>query len=51
MGKDVRTFRERGLEVSRIFSVGGGTRNELWNQIKADVLQCPLELSTNRKRG
>jgi sugar (pentulose or hexulose) kinase len=51
MGKDVRTFRQRGLEVTRIFSVGGGTRNALWNQIKADVVQCPLELSDEPEAG
>ncbi len=51
MGKDVRTFRQRGLRVDRICSVGGGTRNALWNQIKADVLQCPLELSEEPEAG
>lgn len=31
-----------GSPVSQIRAVGGGTRNPLWNQIKADVLQRPL---------
>jgi len=51
MGKDVRTFRACGREVTRIFSVGGGTRNLLWNQIKADVMQVPLELSDEPEAG
>lgn len=51
MGKDVTIFRERGLNVERILSVGGGTRNELWNQIKADVTRSPLELSDEPEAG
>lgn len=31
-----------GTAVSEIRAVGGGTKNALWNQIKADVLQRPL---------
>ncbi|MBC8877151.1 MAG: hypothetical protein H8E44_47590 [Planctomycetes bacterium] len=51
MGKDVTIFRERGLNVEKILSVGGGTRNELWNQIKADVTRSPLELSDEPEAG
>ena len=51
MGKDVSIFRERGLNVEKILSVGGGTRNELWNQIKADVTRSPLELSDEPEAG
>ena len=46
MGRDVGLFKSLGLEVSEIFCVGGGSRNELWSQIKADVLQMPLALSS-----
>jgi len=51
MGKDVTIFRERGLNVEKILSVGGGTRNELWNQIKANVTGSPLELSDEPEAG
>ncbi|MCP4781940.1 MAG: hypothetical protein GY903_14410 [Fuerstiella sp.] len=51
MGKDVSIFRERGLNVERIFSVGGGTRNKLWNRIKADVTHSTLELSDEPEAG
>jgi len=51
MGKDVATFRRLGLDVLRILSVGGGTRNELWNQIKADVTQIPVELADEPEAG
>ncbi|MBL7221484.1 MAG: hypothetical protein ISS69_15340 [Phycisphaerae bacterium] len=51
MGKDVAQFRALGMDVTRIRSVGGGTRNELWNQIKADVMQVPLELDEEPEAG
>jgi xylulokinase len=50
-GKDVTQFRKLGHDITRIFSVGGGTRNKLWNQIKADVFQVPLELSDEPEAG
>jgi len=33
-----------GVSVREVRSVGGGTRNRLWNQIKADVLGVPILL-------
>ncbi|MGD1083555.1 MAG: FGGY-family carbohydrate kinase, partial [Verrucomicrobiota bacterium] len=33
-----------GAEVRELRSVGGCSRSDLWNQIKADVLGCPLLL-------
>lgn len=51
IGKDVVQFRNLGHDVRQIFSVGGGTRNKLWNQIKADVFQVPLELSDEPEAG
>jgi xylulokinase len=51
IGKDIGIFRERGLNVERILSVGGGTRNELWNHIKADVTNATLELSDEPEAG
>jgi len=51
MGRDVRLFRGLGLEVDRVLCVGGGARNELWNQIKADVVGAPLEISDEPEAG
>jgi len=51
MGKDVATLRKLGLEVDRILSVGGGTRNEPWNQIKANITGVPLDLSEEPEAG
>lgn len=51
IGKDAGLFRSLGLNVDRVFSVGGGTRNELWNEIKAGVLGLPLEISPEPEAG
>lgn len=50
-GRDVQLFGDLGLEVDRVFCVGGGARNPLWNQIKADVLQLPLEVADEPEAG
>jgi xylulokinase len=41
---NVETARRAGIKLEEIRSVGGGTRSELWNQIKADVLGIPILL-------
>jgi len=51
MGRDAGIFRERGLDVEKIMSVGGGSRNELWNEIKAGILNLPLEISPEPEAG
>lgn len=51
MGKDAGTFHKLGLNVNRVFSVGGGTRNQLWNEIKAGVLGRPLATSPEPEAG
>jgi xylulokinase len=51
MGRDLKLFQELGLPIRDICCVGGGTRNALWNQIKADVLQMPLQLSSEPEAG
>jgi len=38
-------------EISEIRAVGGGTRNDLWNQIKADVLKLPLHVLSFQEMG
>ena len=51
MGRNLAIFRSLGVEVEQVFCVGGGSRNELWNQIKADVLDVPLVLSDEPEAG
>ena len=51
MGRDVGLFRSLGLQVDRVFCVGGGARNDLWNQIKANVVGVPLEISEEPEAG
>jgi len=51
MGRDVGLFRRLGVTVEQVLCVGGGARNELWNQIKADVVQAPLRISDEPEAG
>ncbi len=51
MGRDVGLFRSLGVTVDNVLCVGGGSRNQLWNQIKADVLQAPLQLGEEPEAG
>ncbi|RJP65027.1 MAG: hypothetical protein C4532_18390 [Candidatus Abyssobacteria bacterium SURF_17] len=45
VGRTIRMFRDAGVTIERVCCSGGGTRNSLWNQIKADVYGLPLVLS------
>lgn len=51
MGRDAGAFHRLGVDVDRILSVGGGTRNSLWNEIKAGVLGKPLVISPEPEAG
>ncbi len=51
MGRDVGLFRSLGVKVDNVLCVGGGSRNRLWNQIKADVFQAPLKLGEEPEAG
>lgn len=51
MGRDAEAFHRLGVDVARVFSVGGGTRNHLWNEIKAGVLGKPLAISPEPEAG
>jgi len=42
LAHNVEVARNAGVEINEIRSVGGGTKNRLWNQIKADVLGIPI---------
>jgi xylulokinase len=41
---NIEIARSIGLPVDEIRSIGGGTKNGLWNQIKADVLGIPVAI-------
>ena len=51
MGRDVALFKSLGLDVSKLMCVGGGSRNDLWNEIKTSVTQMPMELSDQPEAG
>jgi L-fuculokinase len=33
-----------GFKINKIICVGGGSKNDLWNQLRADICNVPLEL-------
>jgi xylulokinase len=51
MGRDAAMFRELGVSIERLLCVGGGARNELWNQIKANATNMALELANEAEAG
>jgi xylulokinase len=51
MGKDAGIFRANDRELKKLLSVGGGTRNELWNEIKSSILNLPIEISPEPEAG
>ena len=51
VGRSVQMFREQGMDIRRVRCAGGGTRNELWNQIKADIYGVPLQLCGEPEAG
>jgi len=51
MGRDALLFRQLGVKVDRLLCVGGGARNALWSQIKANVVNMPLELADEPEAG
>jgi xylulokinase len=40
--QNLQSLRRVGVPVRELRSTGGGSRSELWNQIKADVCQVPV---------
>ncbi|HEY3345405.1 MAG TPA: FGGY-family carbohydrate kinase [Anaerolineaceae bacterium] len=44
-------LREENITIDQIRATGGGTRSEWWTQLKADVLQAPVEVCTQPEPG
>lgn len=41
--RNIDSLADMGIEVKEIRSIGGGSKSAVWNQIKADICQIPLE--------
>lgn len=48
---NIEVFRRNGLALREIRSFGGGSRNRLWNQIKADICGLPVVTSNCPEPG
>jgi sugar (pentulose or hexulose) kinase len=47
--RNVKVLEELGIEVKEVRSLGGGSRSELWNQIKCDLIQRPVYTMENEE--
>lgn len=41
---NIETYRDAGVEITRVVAVGGGTQGNLWPQIVSDVTGLPQEI-------
>lgn len=41
--RNLDSLSDMGIEVKEIRSLGGGSKSQVWNQIKSDICQIPLE--------
>lgn len=41
--RNIDALADMGIQVKEIRSLGGGARSHVWNQIKSDICQIPLE--------
>jgi xylulokinase len=40
----LRYLREMGMEINHLRAVGGGTRSDIWLQIKSDIVNIPIQV-------
>ena len=45
--RNMDSLADMGIHVTEVRSLGGGARSRVWNQIKADINQVPLETVTS----
>ena len=41
--RNIDSLADMGIELKEIRSLGGGSKSDVWNQIKSDICQIPLE--------
>jgi xylulokinase len=44
LAHNVEIGKQSGIKIDEIRSIGGGSKSQLWNQIKADVLGMPIAI-------
>ncbi|NLB40687.1 MAG: hypothetical protein GX815_00205 [Clostridiales bacterium] len=47
LDKNMKAFKDLGVNASAIVSTGGGAKSDYWNQLKADITGIPVTLPEN----
>jgi len=47
--KNIDAMHDRGIEIKKIISVGGGAKSTLWTQIKTDMTQLEFAIPENEE--
>lgn len=50
LAESVELFREAGIEIERVISIGGGAKNPVWLQMQADIFGTPV-VSLKNEQG
>lgn len=50
LAESLALFREAGIEVDRVISIGGGAKNPVWLQMQADIFGIPV-VSLKNEQG
>ena len=48
---NIEFLKKTGVDVGNVYVSGGGSKNEMWLQIKADVLNLPIHQLENENAG
>jgi xylulokinase len=48
---NIDSFRSAGIEVKALRAIGGGSRSDVWMQLKADILGIPIERTLVTEAG
>ncbi len=51
MKTNIECMKNAGIDVSRVITVGGGARSDLWMQIRADIFGKPIEIPACNEAG
>jgi xylulokinase len=48
---NIDSFQRAGIPVKALRAIGGGSRSDMWVQLKADILGIPIERTSVTEAG